>query len=453
MLVTPQIIYRPGQIVVHHGRIIECTDRCSGRADLELPGKLLAPALINAHTHLEFSDLKNPLAAGDSFPQWIRAVVERRRVMTAQTANDADFQRLRATNIRLGLDEAWRTGTALTADIVTRPWLPSYLATLNAPIDSDNYNNPNSVIFHADTPPAEIAKHLASGPEVIALAEILGLDESRFDESANWALQLVSDIESLQSYAPEGQLNGELRLRTGLSPHSPYSLNFNKLLSVLAANSREQQLTAMHVAESLEEREWLEQGTGPFRSAFELLGVSLTAPRPSILEVIEWLATRSRSLLIHGNYLKEHEIERIARTPAMSIVYCPRTHQHFGHASYPLKRLLDAGIQVVLATDSRASTPDLSLWSEVNAARAAHPWLSPEWLFEAVTTAAAKALGVERDYGSLLPGSRAAINVCDCLTETKTVDMVDELTTRINPFQPLIAILGKSSASRRDAAT
>lgn len=83
----------------------------------------------------------------------------------------------------------------------------------------------------------------------------------------------------------------------------------------------------------------------------------------------------------------------------------------------------------------------------------AHPWLSPEWLFEAVTTAAAKALGVERDYGSLLPGSRAAINVCDCLTETKTVDMVDELTTRINPFQPLIAILGKSSASRRDAAT
>lgn len=88
--------------------------------------------------------------------------------MTAQTANDADFQRLRATKSRLGLDEAWRTGTALTADIVTGPWLPSYLATLNAPIDSDNYNNPNSVIFHADAPPAEIAKHLASGPEVIA---------------------------------------------------------------------------------------------------------------------------------------------------------------------------------------------------------------------------------------------------------------------------------------------
>ena len=68
VIVTPQLIHTPGQVVVRHGRVVECTPARTERADLVLGGQVLAPGLVNAHTHLEFSDLPAPIAAGDSFP-------------------------------------------------------------------------------------------------------------------------------------------------------------------------------------------------------------------------------------------------------------------------------------------------------------------------------------------------------------------------------------------------
>ena len=42
---------------------------------LDLGDVILMPGLVNAHTHLEFSDLSAPLPAGDNFADWIRAVI------------------------------------------------------------------------------------------------------------------------------------------------------------------------------------------------------------------------------------------------------------------------------------------------------------------------------------------------------------------------------------------
>ncbi len=98
----------------------------------------------------------------------------------------------------------------------------------------------------------------------------------------------------------------------------------------------------MHIAESLEEREWLEKGTGPFQAVFEKLGVPSNAPRASIMETIEWLASFQRAMLIHGNYLTLNEIERVAESE-ISVVFCPRTHLHFGHSTYPLTAMTKAG--------------------------------------------------------------------------------------------------------------
>jgi cytosine/adenosine deaminase-related metal-dependent hydrolase len=71
--------------------------------------------------------------------------------------------------------------------------------------------------------------------------------------------------------------------------------------------------------------------------------------------------------LIHGNYLTQHEIELAAKyRERLSMVYCPRTHVHFQHSPYPLNAMRQAGLRVVLGTDSRASSPDLNLWQETS---------------------------------------------------------------------------------------
>jgi cytosine/adenosine deaminase-related metal-dependent hydrolase len=272
-------------------------------------------------------------------------------------------------------------------------------------------------------------QHLASSSSVFAFPEIIGLDEARFVEAAQWATHLVSS-----------EAESDPIWQIGLSPHAPYSIHFPTAEKELASRFTRQLVTAMHVAESLDERQWLESGSGPFREVFERLGIPADAPRASLTHVIRWLATRHRGLLVHGNYLNEAETELVAGS-ALSIVYCPRTHRHFGHTEYPLQRFSDSQINVVLGTDSRASNPDLDLWSEVIALRESHAWVSPEWAYGAVTQRSAAALGVDQHFGSLLPGRVASINVSSFDSTVPPIELLDELTTRTRPFTPLTDLL------------
>ena len=60
IIVSPSVFYVPGQIVVQQGRIVTCSADCSEPADVQLPAGMLSAGLVNAHTHLEFSDLQEP---------------------------------------------------------------------------------------------------------------------------------------------------------------------------------------------------------------------------------------------------------------------------------------------------------------------------------------------------------------------------------------------------------
>jgi len=440
ILVSPTVTYRPGQIVVRDGRIVACSANCTEQADLRLPGSMLSAGLVNAHTHLEFSDLKQPFAAGSSFPVWIGSVIRHRRKI-AEDNSFEDCLRLRQMALQEGIEESRQAGVALIGDIVTRPWSPSDLLARDLlPGSADvppafartsiiSSSNAVPLILRNNLSTRTCLQHLAGSPSVFAFPEIIGLDEPRFVEAAQWATELAA-IDS--PTAPIWKI--------GLSPHAPYSIHFPTAKSELATHFAKRQVIAMHVAESLDERQWLETGSGPFREVFERLGVPADAPRPSILEIVGWLSVRQRALLIHGNYLNEAETDLAARS-AISIVYCPRTHRHFGHTEYPLRRFINSSINVVLGTDSRASNPNLDLWSEVIALRESHPWVSPEWAYSAVTQRAAEALGLSSRFGTLHIGRVASINVSRFDSAVAENDLLDELTTCARPFTPLADML------------
>jgi cytosine/adenosine deaminase-related metal-dependent hydrolase len=91
----------------------------------------------------------------------------------------------------------------------------------------------------------------------------------------------------------------------------------------------------------------------------------------------------------------------------MSLVYCPRTHDYFGHPPYPLHDLLAKHVRVVLGTDSRASNPDLSLLAEMRFLAEAFPGLKPHVVLEMATRRGAEALGQESASGSITAGKYA----------------------------------------------
>ena len=95
----------------------------------------------------------------------------------------------------------------------------------------------------------------------------------------------------------------------------------------------------------------------------------------------------------------------------MSLVYCPRTHAFFRHAPYPLAQLLDRGVTMALGTDSRASSPDLSILAEMRFLARQHPEIARPTILRLGTLGGAQALGLDRSVGTIEPGKLAHLTI------------------------------------------
>jgi cytosine/adenosine deaminase-related metal-dependent hydrolase len=167
---------------------------------------------------------------------------------------------------------------------------------------------------------------------------------------------------------------------------------------------------ALHLAESPEELLLLAEGRGPFQEILEERGMWdpwVIGRGSSPLDYLRMLTRAPKSLVVHGNYLDHAALAMMARhAGAMSLVYCPRTHAHFGHSRYPLAEALALGVPVALGTDSLASSPDLSLLAEMREAAVRHPHVSPEAILRMGTLSGAEAMGLD-DVGAIRLGAHA----------------------------------------------
>ena len=312
----------------------------------------LIPPLVNAHTHLEFSSLSQPLQPTQPFPAWIQSVMLWRRASTVSVSQA----------ILQGMEESSRCGVGLIGEIST---------------DND----------------ARIQPKRHEG--VIGFRELIGLRTERIQQQ----LQVAEDHLSRPSIA------GVVR---ALSPHAPYTVHPDLLAAVVSLAMQHQVPVAMHLAETMDELELLHSGGGRFREFLQGLGMFDSATFPggrSILSQLQQLAQAPRALAIHGNYFSADDIGFLRQNPQITTVFCPRTHQFFGHTSYPLRELLAAGCRVILGTDSRASNPDLDVWREVQHVARAFPELSPSLLMAMVTTHSAEAMSVDLGRFQIRQGS------------------------------------------------
>lgn len=423
---TPSSVFHPGQIVIANGRITYAGEVVAS-PDIDLGPTVLLPGLINAHTHLEFSELSAPFSAGASFPDWIGQVVSYRRRSEQDLSPEACRERQRSILLQ-GLAEAYATGTFVVADIVSMPWHPSLLPSTQEVVEQ---------AYHLSTEKKDVSSIESNrrsnmnfiGPSLVALPEIIGLTADRLTTTVNWAESLAVRSE------PTPPLLG-----VGVSPHAPYSIGLPAVVDALDRVPR--RWTAMHVAESQDELDWLStdheiRSRGAFQRSFERLGLPTAAPRPTVEDCIDFLAQQPRSLLIHGNFVTDAQAARMADQRHMSIVYCPRTHAHFNHPHYPLQRFQERKIRVVLGTDSRASNPDLDPWGEVCEARKRHTTLNGLDALAAVTSESAYALGIEEDFGTLEIGKVAAINTVAVQSGWTLDNLLDRMTTTRLEIRPL----------------
>jgi len=363
-----------GWLRVEQGKVVALEASSPPGDCIDLGDVAVLPGLVNCHTHLEFSDLPSPLGEpGGALPAWVATVV-RHRLAQATDSPSVIAQR-RASAIVAGCAESTAAGVRLLGEIATLPWLEGDAAT------------------------AATAEEL----RIIAFAETLGLRSER----ANQTFQAAEDwIRQSMSRRSLGR-----NISFGYSPHAPYSTSLELVDRCVSQACRFRLPLAMHLAESREELQLLDEGRGPFREVLESLGAwqADAFPQPGgVGECLKRLARAPRCLVVHGNYLTDDQITFLATQPQMSVIFCPRTHAFFQHDPYPLSRLLEAGVRVGLGTDSRASNPDLKLWEEVRHVLATVPAVTVESVLKMATLWGADALG-QSDCGRLAVGARPGL--------------------------------------------
>ncbi len=342
---------------------------------------ILLPGLVNAHTHLELSyQSANTLSAGH-FTQWVS------KLMATYPPPD---------EIEAVIRNATRKGArmSLMAGVTTLGDISRHSAITRSKLAD----------MHAETP--------ITAPRVVSFGEVMGLGKLR-----------ARAAPLIESALPPAASPSNL-ITTAISPHAPYTVEGPTLRACVRAALLKGAPIAMHLAENLEEIEFLSDLAGPFGIDWDvMLKLDIidkeisTMPGGPIRWAQRWgllLADagdpRPRQfpvLLAHVNYCDNGELAQLAVSRA-SVAYCPRTHEYFKHPPHRYRDMLESGINVCLGTDSLASNPDLSILREAQLLLQ-RDQLDPYEALAMITRRGADALGLSKDLGSLTPGKLADV--------------------------------------------
>lgn len=294
----------------------------------------VVPGLVNAHCHLEYSWLADQLPRGSiPFGDWMNAIMGQR-----PTTPSDEIARTRA------MADAAR---ALVGGGCT-------------------------TVLDSTTDGASEAPLRAAGLRFFLFREILGLSAGRAEPLWNAARTAVEAAQpDEEAMPPEDRLLG-----AGLNPHAPYSVG-PWLREQLTRPEIAALPQAWHLAETLDEEALFQHGTGSIAERLTAFGLPLPTQefgRSSFEYLQQEHLLESCDLAFHGNELSD-VAARFFRAPR-GLVHCPGTHRWFQRAPLPLRRWLDAGVNICLGTDSRASADTLSMLDVVRMTLADHPDLT-----------------------------------------------------------------------------
>jgi cytosine/adenosine deaminase-related metal-dependent hydrolase len=408
-----------GTVTLCGPRIVAVGRQARGEL-LDLGNTAILPGLVNAHTHLELSDLDAPLGTpGMGLIDWIGLVIA---------------HRMRRPPVVDGL-EGNRRGTVpiFVAGRHKNGTVPFRLPVTAGIAESRRFGTTS--LGEIAQPGWSAEPFLAGRLDATVFLELIAPTAARVDpaiELARGHLRTRHAPRDARPHAPRDARPHAEREEyiAGLAPHAPYSMHTQLLRQAVRLATAAQCPIAFHLAESREELELLATGQGPFQEMLTKIGAWEGSPlsgRRRPLDYLEELAAAPRTLVIHGNYLDDDEIHFLARrADRMSLVYCPRTHAFFRHDPYPLARLLACGVTMALGTDSRASSPDLSILAEMRFLARQHPEIARPTILRLGTLGGAQALGVARSVGTLEPGKLAHLAIV-ALADRDAADPYDLL--------------------------
>ncbi len=366
-----------GRIVAYgaYGAVTRRAPSHAETGEVDLGHVAVLPGLVNAHTHLELSYLRDEVPPVPAFVGWIRAVMAARRRQPPRAPHILEA-------MDVAITESTAFGTALVGDISNT--LVSFAALARSPLAA--------VVF----------------------LEVLGFNVSDADALVDHACREIDALGPTE------------RVRASLAAHAPYSVAPLVFRAIRKAVDRAPFAPySVHLSESVEEVDFIRNGGGPWRQLLEEVGTwnaAWTAPGVSPVQFLDDSGfLGSRLLAVHGVQMTRADLSRLASRGA-TLVTCPRSNGHTGAGAPPIEDFYASGAHIAIGTDSLASAPDLSVFAELATLRALAPSVPASSLLASATIEGARALGFDADYGTIEPGKSARLVAVDVPAGTADVE-------------------------------
>ncbi|GCC10276.1 5-methylthioadenosine/S-adenosylhomocysteine deaminase [archaeon] len=342
---------------IEGGRIVEISEKIKGEADFEISaeGRVVLPGLINAHTHLAMTLFRG---SADDLPlmEWLTQEIW--PVEAQLEAKDVYAGSL------LGCLEMIRSGTTTF----------------------------NDMYYYLDEVAKSVGEAGIRGVLSFPLLDVAGEEQG----------------EKLLGKAKEGlkRYNGierDSKIIVFVGPHSPYTCSERLLIQAKVLAEEHNTGLHIHVSETMTE----------VKNSLDTHGL-----RPfEYLEKIGFLG--ENVLAAHGVHVNKAEMNLI-KMRGVSIAHSPVSNMKLASGIAPVPEYIKKGINVALGTDGCASNNNLDMFEEIKISALLHKIASgdPSALkaysaLEMATINAARALGLEKETGSLEIGKRADIIIVD----------------------------------------
>ncbi len=239
-----------------------------------------------------------------------------------------------------------------------------------------------------------------------------------FDFPSAWGLG--PDDYFAKGLALHDDVRSSQLIRIGFGPHAPYTLSDDPLKKVAVLAQELDAPIQIHLHETAGEVEKALAETGK-RPSQRLMDLGLLSPLTQC---------------VHMTQVDDSDLALLQQSGA-HVIHCPESNLKLASGFCPVQRLLDAGINVALGTDSAASNNDLNLLGEMKTAALLAKAvagnagaLDAHAALRMATLNGARALGLEDQIGSLEVGKSA---------DLVAVDMGDlEAQPLYNPVSQLV---------------
>jgi len=348
-------------VIVDAGRIVAvmprplADDRFEARLHLQLPRHVLLPGLVNAHTHAAMN-LFRGIADDLELDAWLEQHIWPREGRFVDEAFVYDGARLCAA-------EMLRGGITCC----------------------------NDMYFFPD---ASARAFVELGMRAMLGMPILDFPTAYAADAAGYLARGLAIRDALKH---------EPTLSFSFAPHAPYTVG-DPTWEKIVVYARQLDLPIQtHLAETAQEVSASRNQHG----------------RSPLMRLHELGVTGPQFIAVHGVHLAPEDIALLA-AHGCHVIHCPVSNMKLGCGIAPVAALIERGVNVALGTDGAASNNRIDLFGEMRMAAllakatTGDPSVLPaQQALGAATLSGARALGLDGEIGSLVPGKQADIIAVD----------------------------------------